>query len=172
MPRFRFLMLAFLIACAAPAAFAQQALEQQMTADEFRAAGLDKLSPDELASLNRWLQRQVEQETTVAVEQVREQARVEARQEAQAGAAAAATPAPVRQRREAFTSSIEGEFTGFGSRQRYRLANGQVWEQTDGARLDGVRLSNPRVTLTPGVFGSWQMQVEGYNTRAKVKPVN
>ena len=39
-----------------------------MSADEFKAAGLDKLSAQELAALNDWLQRKVGQETAKAVE--------------------------------------------------------------------------------------------------------
>ena len=168
MPSFRHLMVAVLMACAAPAAFAQQALEQQMTAGEFRAAGLDKLSAEELANLNRWLQGQV-QETTVAVEQAREEGRQQARQQAEAeavGRRAGSTPdGPIN-------SSIVGEFNGFGRGLRYTLENGQVWEQTDATRLEGVQMSNPGVTINSGVFGTWYLRVDGYNARAKVRRVD
>ena len=50
--------------------FAQQRdgtpIEQQMTAEEFKAAGLDKLSAEELARLNGWLNRTVIQESRKA----------------------------------------------------------------------------------------------------------
>jgi len=55
MPSLRSLAVAFLLACIAPVALAQTALpaiEKQMTPEEFKAAGLDKLSPQELANLN------------------------------------------------------------------------------------------------------------------------
>jgi hypothetical protein len=42
-------------------------LQQQMSPTEFKAAGLDKLSAQELATLNRWLQGKVEAATTQAV---------------------------------------------------------------------------------------------------------
>ena len=169
MPSFRHLLVAVLMVCAAPAAFAQQALEQQMTAGEFRAAGLDKLSADELANLNRWLQGQVQEEATVAVEQAREEGRQQARQQAEAeavGRRSDSTPdGPIK-------SSIVGEFNGFGRGQRYTLENGQVWEQTDAARLEGVRISNPEVTINSGVFNAWYLRVDGYNTRTKVQRVD
>lgn len=163
MSSLRFLMLAFVLACAAPAALAQQSLQQQMTAEEFRAAGLDKLSAGELASLDRWLQRQVEEETIVAAEHARE----EARQEAEAAAVGRSGSD-----REVIQSTIVGEFKGFGRRFRYTLANGQVWEQTDASRLDGVRLTDPAVTINPGIMGAWFLRIDGYNTRAKVKRVD
>lgn len=77
MPRIRTLLAAALLACAMPAAFAQQNIQQQMTAGEFAAAGLDKLSAAELETLNRWLQQRVEVETSVVVEQAVEQGREE-----------------------------------------------------------------------------------------------
>jgi len=173
MPSLRLLMAAVLLACAAPSAFAQQALQQQMTAEEFRAAGLDKLSADELASLNRWLQRQVQEEASVVAEQAVEQARAEGREQARQEAEAdtvgrRATPAPDGP----IESRIVGEFSGFARGQRYTLENGQVWEQTDGSRLEGVRMSNPGVTITSGVLGAWYLRIDGYNARAKVRRID
>lgn len=174
MPSLRIAMVAILLACAAPAALAQQALEQRMSADEFRAAGLDKLSAQELATLNRWLQRQAQPQagaasgpaTEQAIEQAREEGRRQAQQEAaQADDRRAAPTGPV-------SSRIAGPFNGFGKGQRYTLENGQVWEQTDDARLAGVRVDRPEVTVSPGAFGAWYLRIEGYNTRAKVRRVD
>lgn len=173
MPRLRFLIAVAVLACLAPAAFAQQTIQQRMTAEEFRAAGLDKLSADELASLDRWLQRQVQQEasaaTGAAVEQAREEAREQARREVAAETAGRRPPpaaeAPVHSR-------ISGQFDGFGRGRRYTLENGQVWEQVDASRLEGVRVANPAVTVTPGFFGAWYLRIDGYNTRAKVQRVD
>lgn len=170
MPRLRHLMVAVLIACAAPAAFAQQTLEQQMTVEEFRAAGLDKLSAEELANLNRWLQGKVQQEASAAAGQAAEQAREEEREQARLEAETAS--AGRAGSNEVIQSSIAGEFTGFGRGQRYTLENGQVWEQIDAARLDGVNVTSPQVTIRPGAFGGWNMRIDGYNTRARVKRVN
>ena len=169
MPRFRTLLVVALLACAAPLAFAQQSLQQEMTAEEFAAAGLDKLSAAELDVLNRWLQRQVEVEKSVVVEQAREEGRQQAQVEAAGRDGSLFGGSGPR---EQFQSNIVGEFSGFGRGQRYTLANGQVWEQVDSARLDGVRQNDPQVTVSPGIMGSWSLRVDGYNTRAKVRRVN
>ena len=69
MPSLRSLAVAFLLACIAPVALAQTALpaiEKQMTPEEFKAAGLDKLSAEELARLNAWLGRTLDTETAKA----------------------------------------------------------------------------------------------------------
>ena len=171
MPRFRTLLVVALLACAAPLAFAQQSLQQEMTAEEFAAAGLDKLSAAELDVLNRWLQRQVEVEKSVVVEQAREEGRQQAQVEA-AGRSEGGGLFGGSGPRDQVQSNIVGEFSGFGRGERYTLANGQVWEQVDSARLDGVRLTDPQVTVSPGIMGSWSLRVDGYNTRAKVRRVN
>lgn len=162
------LVLATLLALPA-LAIAQDAppLQQAMSAEEFKAAGLDKLSAEELARLNAWLDRRVEQQASEAVAAAVEQAREEGRKEV------------VEKNRgffhfgseEPIEASIVGEFDGFGSRKRYTLDNGQVWEQTDGATLAGVRKSNPKVRIKPGMMGVWWMRIDGYNTQAKVQRV-
>ncbi|MGB3394078.1 MAG: hypothetical protein WA956_07985 [Stenotrophomonas sp.] len=136
-------------------------LQQQMTAGEFKAAGLDKLSAAELAALNDWLQGKVQQATASAVEQAREEGRQEV---------------IVKNRgffdfgsNEPIEATLTGEFTGFGKGRQYALDNGQLWEQTDDARVGGVRKQTPKVKITPGLMGVWYLQIEGLNTRAKVR---
>jgi hypothetical protein len=168
MRTFRFMLLATLLALPA-LALAQQAppIEQAMSAEEFRAAGLDKLSTEELARLNRWLDRRVQQETSAAVAAATEQAREEGRKEVvekNRGFFHFGSEDPIE-------ANLVGEFNGFGSRKRYRLDNGQVWEQIDAAKLAGVRLSNPKMHIKPGMMGGWWLRVEGYNTHAKVQRI-
>src|SRR3546814_13355572 len=53
----------------APAVVAAQqfsSLEERMTYNEFRAAGLEKLSADELAALNAWLRKDLPQVAAAA----------------------------------------------------------------------------------------------------------
>lgn len=162
------LLLATLLALP-PLALAQDAppLQQAMSAEEFKAAGLDKLSAEELARLNAWLDRRVEQQASAAVAAAVEQAREEGRKEV------------VEKNRgffhfgseEPIEASIVGEFDGFGSRKRYTLDNGQVWQQTDNTTLAGVRRSNPKVRIKPGMMGVWYMRIDGYNTQAKVQRI-
>ncbi len=138
-------------------------LQQQMSPAEFKAAGLDKLSSQEMASLNNWLQGKVAELAANA----REEAREEGRQEVivkNRGFHDFGSNDPIK-------SNITDEFRGFAKGRRYVLANKQEWEQTDEATLSGVRKNAPEVTINPGLVGVWYMTVEGYNTRAKVRRV-
>jgi hypothetical protein len=155
----RSILLAFLLAVSAPVA-AQQAIESQMTPEEFRAAGLDKLSGDELARLNAWLNRTIDTETEKAATTARKKVEDDTR-----GFFNFGTTEPV-------VGRIVGEFRGFAQGREYTLDNGQVWRQTDAARLVGARQDAPQVRITPGLIGNaWYLAIEGYNTRAKVERI-
>lgn len=138
-------------------------VEQQMSADEFKAAGLDKLSAQELAALNAWLQRKVVQETAKVAETAKEEGRKEVAEKNRGffdfGSA------------EAIESSIVGDFNGFANGRKYTLENGQVWEQIEPASLAGVRKTNPKVRIKPGILNNWFMKIDGYNTMAKVRRI-
>ena len=158
-------LLALLLAFAAPAALAQDAseqrpIEQRMTPEEFAAAGLGKLSAEELAALNAWLRGtlrvEVERAAVAATEKVKDDNRGFFHFESD----------------EAIVARLQGRFEGFGKNRRYTLDNGQVWRQTDSASLAGVQLQNPAVEISPSLIGSaWYMKIAGYNTRAKVERV-
>ncbi|MEO8367331.1 MAG: hypothetical protein ABI538_14120 [Pseudoxanthomonas sp.] len=153
----------------APLAWAQPStpltanVEQQMSADEFKAAGLDKLSAQELAALNAWLQHKVVQETSKAVATAKEEGRKEVKEQNRGffdfGSA------------EPIASILVGEFKGFAKGRKYTLQNGQVWEQIEPASLEGVRRTDPKVTIKPGMFNNWFMRIDGYNTAAKVRRI-
>lgn len=167
--RLRLLASAAVLLSLASPALAQRLVEgdlqQQMSPAEFKAAGLDKLSPAELTALNGWLQGKVAAVAADTREQVREQAREEGRQEV-----------IVKNRgffdfgsNEPITSTLQGEFRGFGKARKFVLANGQEWEQSDDTVLSGVRKTNPTVSISPGLLGVWYLRVDGVNTRAKVR---
>ena len=190
--------LALALALATPGALAQDAtalpLRQQMSAEEFKAAGLDKLSAEELAALQAWIRRghaldghaaapaasqaagraaPVAATATATalsaadVERIREEGRQEGRREVKdesRGFFDFGSEEPI-------TSTLVGEFRGFAQGRQYTLANGQVWEQTESARLDGVRRTNPAVTIKPGMLNAWFLRIDGYNTPAKVRRI-
>ena len=152
------LALALLLACGS--AFAQTAVEKQMTAEEFKAAGLDKLSPEELANLNAWLNHTLQAETAQAKVDAKKNFESENRGFIHFGSD------------EDFEAHIVGEFRGFAQGRNYTLDNGQVWQQIDGASLEGVRKTDPVVKLSPGIIGNtWWLRIVGYNTQAQVKRV-
>lgn len=130
-------------------------LQQSMSPDEYKNAGLDKLSAPELAALNAWLQREMQQRE----------------------AAVAAAPRVDRagflevSDRTVVESRILGEFLGWSGGNRFELENGQVWVQNEAGELNGVKLTDPVVTISPGLMDVWRLKVKGYNTTVKVKRV-
>jgi hypothetical protein len=137
-------------------------LEERMSAAEFRAAGLDKLSPEELARLNAWLEANLPRD---------------------GGTPVSAPPSPGDDRRglrdvydssDAIVSRIDGEFTGWdgsGHRKtRFILQNGQIWEQID-TSIFSLRADDPVVTIEPAMMDSWLLRVEGSNRTVRVRRV-
>jgi hypothetical protein len=144
----------------APVAYAQPPVEQQMTPEQFKAAGLDKLSPQELANLNAWLNHTVEIEATKAASLAKDKLETENRGFLTFG------------KSDPIVGKIAGEFRGFARGRSWTLDSGQVWEQVDNASLAGAHKTDPQVRITPSMVGSiWYMQVDGYNTRAGVRRV-
>lgn len=128
-------------------------LQERMTAAQFQAAGLHKLSAEELAQLDAYLQGQ----RAAIIQDVKQQ---------NVGFAN-----PFAGDRDAVVTRIVGEFTGWRSGTVFTLDNGQVWKLVDGSRLSGVRIMNPVVTIEPGMLGAWHLKIEGYNKRAQVKRI-
>ena len=152
------MLLALLVA--APAAYAQPPIEKQMTPEQFKAAGLDKLSPTELANLNGWLNNTLEVEASKAAQKAQEKVETENRGFFSFG------------KSDPIIAKIPGEFRGFAKGRNWTLDNGQTWEQVDDASLVGVHKTDPQVKITPSIIGNaWYMQIEGYNTRASVRRI-
>jgi hypothetical protein len=141
-------------------ALARKPIERDMTPEEFKAAGLDKLSAEELARLNTWLGRKIDTATTEAAALAKDKVEQENRGFFHFGSD------------EPIVGHIAGEFRGFGRGRNYTLDNGQVWRQIDDASLAGVRIDAPEVRINPSKVGNaWYLSVKGYNTRAKVERV-
>ena len=164
MPSLRSLAVAFLLACLAPLALAQTALpaiEKQMTPEEFKAAGLDKLSAEELARLNAWLGRTLDTETAKAAAVAKQEVEHESRGFFDFGS------------EEPIVAHIAGEFRSFGKGKSYTLDNGQVWQQIDDAEMVVRPMTDPEVNIKPAMTGnSWYMAVGKYHSRAQVKRIN
>ena len=133
-------------------------LEERMSAAEFRAAGLDKLSAEELTALNAWLRTRGAATASMAA------AARSTRGDERVGFADGPTSRSV-------ISRIAGEFSGWTGSTRFTLENGQVWRQVENTSLLGVKADSPAVTIEPAFMGSWRMRVEGYNQRVRVERV-
>ena len=151
-------LLAFALSAGVAGAQEFSSLEEKMSAKEFREAGLDKLTPEELAALNAWLGAKMRWPSATAA-------------------------APVADRRgfrdrdgDADESDnvtrIDGPFRGWRKLgERFVLNNGQVWEVTDAPSKFVVNLVDPVVRIEEGAFSAWYLSVDGYNARVKVKRI-
>lgn len=132
-------------------------LEERMSAADFRSAGLEKLSAEELAALNAWLAKNgASRGAAVAPAEDRRGLRE--------------TPTPAS--RGPVNSRLVGESTGWSFGTVFRLENGQVWRSIDReSRLTGVRLTNPTVEIRQGLMGNWRLKFADYNTTTQVERV-
>jgi|SoiMethySBSTD1v2_1073268.scaffolds.fasta_scaffold723574_1 hypothetical protein len=148
----RFLVLVCLAAAAlaAPEPLQAQAarsgprIDELMSADQFRRAGLTKLSQEELQQLNAWLVTfadAVLQAATPPPEQ-------------------GATPAVIESR-------IDGEFTGWEGETIFKLLNGQIWQQSSYAYKYKYAYS-PKVLIYKS-GATYRMKVDGVDTEISVR---
>ena len=69
------------------------------------------------------------------------------------------------------TSTVAGNFEGWGPGSQIRLANGQVWRVIDGSEAVLPRTRDAKVTIERNLFGTLFLKVEGTNNSAKVRRV-
>jgi len=134
--------------CIKPAGAAPEemsgSIQQIMTPEEFKAAGLNKLSPDELQKLDAWLQgyRQVTEQTA------------EKKATAKASAESHA-------KMDLLVSRVDGTFNGLTGRTLIRLEDGTVWKQANADdRYRPKVTDHPAAAVIHGVFG-YKMRIEG-----------
>jgi hypothetical protein len=136
--------LCVILTCVAPVRAAREeasaSVQDVMTPGEFKAAGLNKLSPEELQKLNAWLQgyREVaEKKATARAEKVE------------------------HTKMDLLVSRVDGTFNGLTGRTVIRLEDGTVWKQANADDRYRPRVTDhPAAVVIHGVFG-YKMQVEG-----------
>ena len=119
-------------------------IQQMMSPDEFKAAGLNKLSPDELQKLDAWLQgyRQVTEQKAEKIASARA-AKVE------------------RTKMDLLVSRVDGTFNGLTGRTVIRLEDGTVWKQANADdRYRPKVTDHPAAAVIHGIFG-YKMRIEG-----------
>ena len=120
-----------------PASFAQDesaGIQQAMTPEEFKAAGLEKLSPPELAKLNAWLQGY--------------------RQKAEKKAAERES----KTKMTLVVSRIDGVWNGTASGEVIHLEDGTAWRVANKGEHYGGYADHPAVAIFKSLFG-WKMRV-------------
>ncbi|HKE48230.1 MAG TPA: hypothetical protein VKB52_09195 [Rhodanobacteraceae bacterium] len=128
-------------------------LEERMSQADFRAAGLDHLSPEQLKYLNEWL-----------------------RTHGGAGGMPV-TPSgqpvfyPDQSARDTIETHIVGTFTGWHGKSVFKLDNGQEWKQAESGAYDAGKYEDPAVRIKPMLLGSWLMYVEGCGCSVRVQRV-
>jgi hypothetical protein len=111
-------------------------LEEKMTREEFRAAGLHQLSTSELDYLNRWLAPKAPGSASVSFGEEQ-------------------LPAPQQDPETAdreIVTRISGDFAGWDGRTIFKLENGQIWQQRQGGKYH-YQAYRPEVILKRGNFG-------------------
>ena len=95
-------------------------VQELMTSEEFGAAGLDKLSAEELKALDRWLLRYTTDDVPELVKEVPEL------KESAALKAAVTPPSQPEPEPERVVSRVQGKFKGWSGKTVFKLENGQV----------------------------------------------
>lgn len=132
-------------------------LEERMSRAEFTSAGLDKLSPEQLKSLNDWLRiNGLAPGAPVAIARSRD-----------------GVPEyyPDEKAREPIVAHIQGKLDGWMGKTTFKLDNGQVWQQAETSLKSGLALNNPEVRIKPMLLGSWLMYVEGCGCSIRVRRI-
>jgi hypothetical protein len=157
----------------AGAALAAEGSLRELPAERFAAAGLHKLTAEELAQLE-----------AVIAERVAAQAKA-APAETRSAPATAPSSGPGWLRAlltlqetsekpdgaEAIESRLVGDYDGWTGRTNFKLENGQIWQQAGSAQRVDNRRAAPKVKVYPGMMGAYWLEVEGVRERVKVKPV-
>ena len=116
-------------------------IQDMMSPAEFKAAGLNKLSSEELQKLNAWLQ---------GYRDVTEKA-----------ATKKATAVASRTKLDLLVSRVDGQFNGLTGRTIIRLEDGTVWKQANADDRFRPRVTDhPGAVIIHGIFG-YKMQIEG-----------
>jgi hypothetical protein len=131
--------------CVAPVHAAREemsgSIQEVMTPAEFKAAGLNKLSPEELQKLNAWLQGY--------------------REVAEQKAEKKATARAEHTKMDVLVSRVDGAFNGLTGRTLIRLEDGTVWKQANAEDRFRPRVTDhPAAAVIHGIFG-YKMTVEG-----------
>lgn len=150
-------------------------LEEQMTGKEFTGAGLDKLTPEELAALNAWIRKR----SLATLDAPAAAATTTATTTATASSAAESTGGDRRgfrsekkdEDRSPITSRIVGKFNGWDGQTVFKLENGMIWEQADKDKFYIREIENPVAIIEPGMFGTWRLHIEGFNSKCRVERI-
>jgi len=125
-------------------------VQKSMSPKTFEEAGLNKLTPDELARLDEFIRRYA----------------ASSNQEAAATAVSRAVKEnKVPSQPQIIESRIVGRFTGYNGRSRFTLENGQVWSQSQQVSRAYPPTDSPTVLIVKEMIGDRMYILGGGNIR-------
>jgi len=128
-------------------------LEERMSQSEFHAAGLDKLSAEELKTLYEWLRVHSNVTTTYVTP--------------------GGSPVfyPQDNARETIEAHISGRFRGWYGSSVFTLDNGQELKQAESGSATCGPIENPKIKIKPMLMGSWLAYIESCPDSVRVARV-
>jgi hypothetical protein len=128
-------------------------LEERMSQSEFHAAGLDKLSAEEIKSLDDWLRAHYATTTTYVTP--------------------SGSPVfyPKEGERETIEAHINGHFSGWFGNSVFALDNGQEWKQAESGGRSCGSVESPKIKIKPMLMGSWLAYIESCSDSVRVTRV-
>ena len=139
-------------------------LQEQMTGKEFNAAGLDKLSEQELDELNAWIRKH--SLATLATT---------ASTSSKAASGDDDKEEKTSDKKDKDTSTVNsklvGKFSGWDGQTVFKLENGMIWAQASKKKFYTDEIVNPAVEVKHGMFGRWYLTVEGIDEEVKVRRI-
>lgn len=184
------------LACGVIMRAAEAEFSKAVRAEEFAAAGLGKLSPDEVARLDGLVREYKSGALAAAKREAAVAAEARGTAEAKAARAEAETQAAKAEAAKAkkaeggllarakvrltpgteieyatVESRIAGNFTGWEGRAVLTLENGQRWQIANGGTYMTPALPSPNVKIVPANLGGFWMAIEGVANRVKVLPL-
>src|SRR5438552_3377749 len=134
-------------------------VEETMRPEEFKAAGLDKLSEDELQHLDAWLKGYRQTTQKKATEQAQAKATEEIKKATEKVTEEANRTA--RTKLDTLVSRVDGSFDGLKGRTIIRLEDGTVWKQANvDDHFRAPATEHPTAVVLHTTFG-YKMRVDG-----------
>ena len=156
-----------------------RSLEETMRPEEFKAAGLDKLSEDEMQHLDAYLQgyrqaaqkKAAEQAQAKAQDEIKkanakaDEANAKANDAQKASEQAKQDAASARTKIDALSSRVDGHIDGVSGHTIIRLEDGSVWKQVNAVdrgddRYRATVTDRPSAVVFHTTFG-YKMRIEG-----------
>lgn len=132
-------------------------VKQLMSREEFEMTGMSKLDKEELKNLRRWLQVFVERDADF----LRNTTEIKDSDTPEDGKLAISAE---------LRSTIVGEFTGWTGKTKFKLANGQIWQQ----RVKGTyrfKATDREVIIRKNFLGFYVMEMIAAGRKVKVKRI-